>query len=244
MTVTVWSVTFIIAVMEDFRDLREGLDASKLSGNDERGGSSRGIGLRVGESELLGVVGDDHADEEDAEAVEEENSVEGELDGLGDRTTRVLGLASSNTNEFGSEVSESSVDHDGPETEESLHIRGGRGVTLTHRRPLSKSTRVVPVPEPTGIAIGTTATGNDETEKNDAEDNDDLERGEPELELAEELDAAKVVDADDGDEEDCDKDTGVDLIAVDPELDGQSSGGELVWRDDDVLEPITIPRAC
>ena len=244
MTVTVWSVTLIIAVMEDFRDLREGLDASKLSGNDERRGSSRGVGLRVGESELLGVVGDDHADEEDAEAVEEENSVEGELDGLGDRTTRVLGLASSHTNEFGSEVSESSVDHDGPETKESLHIRGGRGVTLAHRRPLSKSTRVVPVAEPTGIAIRTTAAGNDETEKNDAEDDDDLEGGEPELELAEELDAAKVVDADDGDEEDCDKDTGVDLIAVDPELDGQSSGGELVGRDDDVLEPITIPRAC
>lgn len=70
--------------------IRKCLDSSELGCHDERRGCCRGVGLFVGEGEVFGVVWDDHADEQDAEAVEEEDSVEGELNGLGDGAAGVL----------------------------------------------------------------------------------------------------------------------------------------------------------
>jgi hypothetical protein len=67
---------------------------------------------------------------------------------------------------------------------------------------LSERTRVVPVAETSGIAVGATAGSDDEGEKDDADNDDDLDGRQPELELAEELDATKVVDTEDGDDED------------------------------------------
>jgi hypothetical protein len=50
--------------------------------------------------ELLIVVRNEHAQEEHAEAVEEQDPVEGELDRARDSLTRVLRLANRYTNEF------------------------------------------------------------------------------------------------------------------------------------------------
>lgn len=63
-------------------DVRQDLDAGEGGGDDE--GRSVGTGaLLVGKGELGAVVRDNHADKEDAEAVEEEDTEEGELDGCG-----------------------------------------------------------------------------------------------------------------------------------------------------------------
>ena len=100
-------------------DVGEDLDTGELGGDDERGGVGTGTGLVVGEGELLGVVGYDHTDEEDTETVEEEDSVEGELDGLGDAASGVLRFACSNTDKLGTKVGKGGVDEHTPETEET-----------------------------------------------------------------------------------------------------------------------------
>lgn len=84
----------------------------------------------------------------------------------------------------------------------------------------------------------TATTGDDQREQDDTENDDDLECGQPELELAEELDASKVVDANNHDQEYGDEDTGIECVARDPVLNNQGGGRELIRGDDDVLEPI------
>ena len=67
-----------------------------------------------------------------------------------------------------------------------------------------------------------------ETQQNDCNNDDDFETAQPEFEFAEELDA-KVVDADDDDQENGDEDAGVYSVGIDPVLDYEGGGGELVW---------------
>lgn len=86
--------------------------------------------------------------------------------------------------------------------------------------------------------IRATAEGKNQGKDDYADDGDDLERRQPEFELAKELDT-KVVDADDDDEEDGDKDTRIDVFSIDPVLNGEGSGSQLVGSDNDVLEPVT-----
>ncbi|KAI6764611.1 hypothetical protein HG531_012498 [Fusarium graminearum] len=102
-------------------DVGDDADACDGTSNDKGRGRSTGLG-RGGKGKLLGVVWDDHADEEDGETVEEEDSVKCELDGAGDGLARVLGLGDCDTDEFGSEVGKGSVDHAGPEAEESSSV--------------------------------------------------------------------------------------------------------------------------
>lgn len=82
-------------------DVGENADTGELGSDDE----GRRVGARtrlgVGEGELGRVVRDDHADEEDAQAVEDEDTVKGELNGLGDAAARVLGLSGGDTNQLG-----------------------------------------------------------------------------------------------------------------------------------------------
>lgn len=63
-------------------DVRQNLDTSDLSSNDEGTGAGSGGGL-VGKSEILGVVRNEHADKKDTEDVEKQDTVESELDGCG-----------------------------------------------------------------------------------------------------------------------------------------------------------------
>ncbi|KFH40351.1 hypothetical protein ACRE_089840 [Hapsidospora chrysogenum ATCC 11550] len=94
---------------------RQALDSGQLGGDDERRGAGASV-LLVGEGEFVRVVGNDEADEEDAQDVEEEDAVEGELDGLGDTAPGVLCLPGRHTDELRAEECESSIDHDAPET--------------------------------------------------------------------------------------------------------------------------------
>ena len=204
-------------------------DAGNLGGDDKGRGAGTGLVLVVGKCQVGRVVGHNHSDEEHTETVEEEDTVEGKLDGLGDAAARVLGLAGGDTDELGAEVGKGGVDHDGPETEELAG--GARHVHL------GKGARVAPVLE-SGGGLGATSGGDDDAEEDDADNDKDLDGGEPELKLAKELDAAKVVDAEDSHEEDGNEDTRVDLFGSDPFLDNEGGGGELVGGDNDVLEPV------
>lgn len=62
--------------------MRQDLDTSESGRDNERRGVGTGR-LLVGESEILAVIWNNHADKEDAEAVEDENTEEGKLDGCG-----------------------------------------------------------------------------------------------------------------------------------------------------------------
>lgn len=149
----------------------EGLDTGER-GSDDKGtggsGGSVGGGALVGKSELLGIIGNNHSDQEDTEAVENENTVECQLDGLGDRATRVLGFTGSDTNELSSQVGESGIDHNRPESHELASCTG-------YAKGCVEGSWVVPVAEAWSVAIGAAATGNDQTEEDNANDDDDLE---------------------------------------------------------------------
>lgn len=151
--------------------MREAPDHGNVGGDDEWTG--RGcrtvLGRVVGELELVGVVRDDHADEQDAKAVEEEDTVECEADGLGDGTARVLRLASCHTDKLSTQVGKGGVDHDRPEAQEASE-RASR-----IRFELGKCARVLPVTEPDGVASRATAAGDDEREEDDADNDNDLE---------------------------------------------------------------------
>jgi DNA-binding transcriptional LysR family regulator len=78
----------------------EVLDVGILDGDDER--RSRGFGsLLVGSEQFIVVVRDEHAQEKHAQAVKEQDPVEGKLDGARNRLARVLCFTDRHTNEFG-----------------------------------------------------------------------------------------------------------------------------------------------
>lgn len=87
--------------------------------------------------------------------------------------------------------------------------------------------------------VGPTTEGKDERENDDTDDDNDLDGGQPELEFPKETNA-KVVDTNDADEEDGDPNTRIDAITRQPILDDQGSGGQLIGRDDDVFEPVSV----
>lgn len=61
----------------------------------------------------------------------------------------------------------------------------------------------------------------------------------PELKFTKEANA-EVVDTDDQYQEDSNPYSGIHPVTGQPELDHQSSGGKLVRRKDDVLQPVTV----
>ena len=89
------------------------MDAGLDDGDDEGRGRGAGGGFS-GEDEAFGVVGDEGADEEDGEDVEDDDAPEGQLDGAGDDFARVLGFADGDADEFGAEVGEGCCHECGP----------------------------------------------------------------------------------------------------------------------------------
>lgn len=216
-------------------DVVEVLDAGHFNGDDEGRGSGgalvAGRTALGGGDEDLAVVGHAHSEEEDGEDVEDDDTPEGQLDGAGNVAARVLGFANSDTDQLGSQESEDGSDHGGPDGEETAPAAGGNvGV---------ERARIVPVAETNGVLALDTAAGDADEENEEADDDDDFDRGQPELEFTEESDA-EVVDCDDDDHENGNPDTGVDSFCWQPKLYDQGSCRQLVWRDDDVFEPVGI----
>lgn len=101
-----------------------------------------------------------------------------------------------------------------------------------------ESAWIFPISEPFTVAIRSPAQCQDKGQENNTNDDGDFDRTEPELEFAKELDA-KVVDANNGDPEDCDENTRIDSISRHPELEHKRACGELVRCNDDVFEPVS-----
>lgn len=144
--------------------------------------SSRALGLGS-ESQVLGVIRNQHANEENTENVEHDDSPEGELDGLGNGLSGVLGLANGHTNKFSTynELAQVIDARMNALTEEG---KGG----LHHGRPERKElaevsldifviegTRAFPIPETSSVVVGTTAKCEDERGQDDSQDDNDLE---------------------------------------------------------------------
>lgn len=102
------------------------LDAGKFDGKHKRRGGGTGPGT-VGEGKIRRVVGNEHAQEKDGQAVEEQDAVEGELDRTGDGLAGVLCLADGDTNQLRTEIGEDGVDQRSPEAEEFALVTGAIG---------------------------------------------------------------------------------------------------------------------
>lgn len=141
-------------------------DAAELDGDNE--GTRGGTGVRLGSvHELLGVVGDEHAEEEDGEDIEEDDTVECQLNRAGDSLSRVLGLADGHTDELGAEIGEGCADEGGPETKEatsvaSVHV-GFEGAGA------------LPVAETFAVVVGATAEDEDGRENDEGDDGHDFD---------------------------------------------------------------------
>lgn len=95
----------------------EDFDTDQSSGDNEGGGGSSNL-LGIG-NEKGGVCSrDKKTDNENTADIENQDTPECSPDGDRDILPGVLGLANGDTDEFGSYVSEKSVDESGPETKE------------------------------------------------------------------------------------------------------------------------------
>lgn len=177
------------------------------------------------------VVWHDKTEQENREHVEEDDSVEGELDGAWNRLSWVLCFTNCHTDEFSAQVRENSCDHGSPE---SVKLACSTGIDIG-----LEGTWILIVSETGAVAVWSTSEHNDKREQDQAADNQYLDRREPELKFAKPFDA-NVVDRDDYDQEDGDEHAGIDFARWNPVLNDERCSGELIGRDDDVFKPVCL----
>jgi hypothetical protein len=86
-----------------------------------------------------------------------------------------------------------------------------------------KSTRTLPILKSCCVVIWSSSTDKDQAQNNQPENNNYFDGAQPELKFAEEFDA-EVVDENDGNKEDGDESSGVDLCTWYPVLYDQGCG--------------------
>jgi hypothetical protein len=118
---------------------------------------------------------------------------------------------------------------DGPETEESTK-------STLDTLVLDESTWGPPEPESDRRVVRSTSRGNDDTEDDETDNRQDLDRGKPEFTLSVDT-CAKHVDDDDNDEAEGDPQT-IELDAFGPVVDENGGGGELGGQDDRPVVPV------
>ena len=130
----------------------EAIDSGKFDGNDKWRcvGTRRGL---IGERKFFAVVGYKHADEENREYIEEDDSEEGELDGAWNRLAGVLCLGDRHTNQLRSEEGEYCSASCRPEPQESS--------SSTSVFVLGEGSGVAPVSKTGGITVRTASTNED-----------------------------------------------------------------------------------
>lgn len=209
------------------QDTGQMLDASKPDGQDEgRGGCSGTCVVR--KCEFFGIIGYEHSQEEDSQAVEEQDPVKSELDSAGNGLAWILCFSDGNTNQLSTQIGEHSVDQGCPE---AVELAGIARVDVW-----LEGTRLLVVFESSGG--GRTSTNSEQEGQDDyADDGDDLDGTEPKLEFTKELDAEIVNGANDN-EEDRYPDTRIDFFFRFPFLQNQCGRCELVRRSNDVFAPI------
>lgn len=100
-------------------DTWEGWDSGELDSNYEWGSGSGIATILDCGCKFLGVVWYKHAEEEDKDNVEQEDSVECQLDSAGDDFAWVGSLSDSDTDKLGSEVCEDSSGESSPGSQKS-----------------------------------------------------------------------------------------------------------------------------
>ena len=94
------------------------------------------------------------------------------------------------------------------------------------------------LPEALSIMIGSASQNQHKGKQNHPNDHKDFDTRKPELELSEETNA-KVIDAYDRNQEDCDEDARVHCITIYPVLNNEGRGCELVGSYDNIFEPVS-----
>lgn len=216
-------------------DTWQGLDTGVLDGDDEWRGSS-GCSLRSGGdsgNKTWVVMWKNHSEEEDQHDVEEQDAVEGKTDGSWNDLAWVLGLTNGDTDQFDTEVGEDGGGQHRPESEEATS-RALRDVLL-------ERSWVLPVSETLWVLVWTTSACENQGDHDQSENDENLERGQPEFKLAEELDT-EVVDEDDGNQSNSNPDTRVDLVGWDPVSNNHGESSQVVGRNNNVLNKISTFR--
>lgn len=196
-------------------DVHEGVEAAEpgvLADEDE--GACVDVAVGVGAEEVLVVRGDEQADEEEAEDVEEGDAPEDLLDGAGEGLDGVVSLSGGEADELGAREGEGGGDEDGAEAAEAV----------------AEGARVVPEAGAPVLAVVAVAgpAAEDEDEGDDDEDDGggELEHRGPELLLGVPY-GAEDVDDDDEDEEHGDPD-GYGYVGV-PVLYRKAAYREFEW---------------
>lgn len=204
-------------------------DTSALNGDDPRRGGSTGSTAVDGAEKTLVVVRDQDTDGERTEDVEEENTPEDTLDGLGDVATGISGLTSSDGNHLNTAVRESSVDEGGEETKEATSAAGGD--VLGH------GTRVLPVVEAKTTLGRTSAKVNAECHDQETDNGDDLDRGEQEFGFTIDGDGEDI-QAHNEHKDNGDPGSDVDVDSTGPVLDNDRRGGDFSAESDSARIPV------
>ena len=112
------------------------------------------------------VRGDDHASDQHAQDVEDQDTVEDPSDSFGDVPPWRFGFGCGDRDEFHSLEGEGRLDEHAEETEEAT------GVLVRGDEVFVHGSRVLPVSESASIMIGSSAKVDDETEENETGDED------------------------------------------------------------------------
>lgn len=150
----------------------DGLDASTACGNDERA-LSRCAGL-IGEAGV--VAGNQHADDEDGQDVEDGDAGKHSLAGVRDRSPRIARLGSGHGNAFDAGEGEDGVGHDGP-VAEKLAPAATADV-------LDERAGVLPVAEADPIHPWDSTEVDDQAQDDEENNEEDLQDGKEELDFA------------------------------------------------------------
>ena len=111
------------------------------------------------------------------------------------------------------EIGKDRVDHGGPKSEELA-------LAALDTVPLNESTRILVVPEASPVMVGATTKGEHQTENDQTANNDNFQGREPELEFTKPPDT-EVVNGNNDDEENGDKNAWIDFAARNPVLNNE-----------------------
>lgn len=147
------------------------LDATLLDSNNERrSGSSTSLTSADSVLQWLGVEWQEHTEEEDEDDIEEEDTVEGELDGTWNNTSWVGSLSNGDTDQLGTQIREDGGCHGTPSGKETT--------SSALHEVWVESTWVFPVLE-TSSGQWSTTRNQDQAQQDEAENDDDLDTGQP-----------------------------------------------------------------
>ncbi len=180
-------------------DGRDGGQVGGLRGND-KGALRDGAAAAAVEARV--VAGDEHADDEDGEHVEEHDADKDVFAGRGDGLARVARLGARHCDGLDAGKGKDGRRHDAPVAEEFPPVARGNV--------LDEGAGLAPVLEVEGRGAGDAAEVDDEPEDDEEDDEQDLEQRKDEFDLAKDLHKAHA-DADGEDDEGDDPDGRVDL---------------------------------